>query len=713
MSGFSTSVRGGVNAETNVRGLQTLQQSNAKTSLQLLDDFRAHFGDRDGTLRILHTTKNKNIKFKSVGGFKQKFVNGDRLSEAGKTIADLMKNAGYPQSVIDKFNEYRVPRGDRGVEMREVAKYIDMGRASQGDDREEALKSHGYSGISSTRLGGGGYGTVWAMRYLGQDVAYKQLNEFDEKGRSLLPKLSLAGGAGRPEPQRHEQRQSFSVGMPSDSQDLQSPVNGQMPYFDDSDTGSDADPKSQDNFNLFNQMMWGRITEKKELYEDSDQSLSDSYSGQYLNGNVLGLTDFTSHEIELRNSIHVESPAPVIQEEPIAQLAQERPPSSLIQEAPKEPLVQKQEDLQEPLIQQSGLPAQPDLLAESPISETPPAIPRPKLARTQDVVSNWMKQDIPNVIKPTAFVVRENTPNGRVYHTVPAGKFFKNWAIDKLTKTSHTFEIEGMVMPLAPGKQLMSDQQLSASKDSDRPAGERRFNEQQLGRLASSGFNSIYAAAQHGFVFGDIKPENIMTDGREFNFIDLGGLQKISRNGGKPEYGVGTKIYLLPTLAIQIPKGSKEVEYPASFDRDLYAFGLTLVETALRSEGKQALAADVASVGIGSMNASPQQIVYTMHLAGKDELKRLSALAKPPDQRSDNEKELCKQGSPLMAKLKQRLGDHPVTPDSALDFGLKCIEAALNHDARKTSRFDPKTAGADHPLTRLANHPIIQNQRAN
>jgi hypothetical protein len=58
------------------------------------------------------------------------------------------------------------------------------------------------------------------------------------------------------------------------------------------------------------------------------------------------------------------------------------------------------------------------------------------------------------------------------------------------------------------------------------------------------------------------------------------------------------------------------------------------------------------------------------------------------------------------------LGTHPVPRDSALDFGLQCMEAALNHNPKQVTRFDPATAGPDHPLVKLTQHSIITGQPA-
>ena len=337
-----------------------------------------------------------------------------------------------------------------------------------------------------------------------------------------------------------------------------------------------------------------------------------------------------------------------------------------------------------------------------------PAQQRPRLARTGDVLPNWMKDDIKHVIRPLAYVIRETGASGEVpvFHIVPAGKVFKNWATDQLTRhADRSFEVEGTIQPRAPGRQLLSEAQLEAVARGARTSGARRYDETQLRTIARSGFEAIESAARHGFVFGDIKPENIMTDGTECKFIDLDALQKVSKQGGETVLNQYSHAYLLP---VAFHRARTDEAYRAGVERDLYALGMTLVETALRSARRHDLATQVLSVAVGSLTDPQAKQNYKLHETGGNERAWLNARAIPEDRRTIDEANTVREGSPLMNTIRARLGDYPVPPGSAIAFGLECIRVALEYDSRGQSKaYDPATAEETHPLRQLALHPVV------
>ncbi len=333
---------------------------------------------------------------------------------------------------------------------------------------------------------------------------------------------------------------------------------------------------------------------------------------------------------------------------------------------------------------------------------------RPRLARTGDVVANWMKDDIKGVVKPLAYVIKETggADQPPVFHVVPAGKSFKNWATDRLVShPAGKLEVQGSIQPRAPGRALLSEAQLEATDRGQRASGARRFSEEQLQMIARSGFEAIESGARHGFVFGDIKPENIMTDGSDCKFVDLDALQKVSKQGGEPSLEAHTPSYLLP---LAFHSAQRREAHQAGVERDLYAFGMTLVEAALRSARRYDLATSLTSVAVGSTSAHEAKQRYQLHRTGSAERAWLDARAVPPGRRTIDQENKVKEGSPLWNDIKSRLGDYPVEPGSALDFGLECLREALHYDSRGKSKvYDPARAGDDHPLKALAQHPTI------
>ena len=194
MSGYSTGVRGGVDAQAQALGVARLQELDEKGATDLLQGLRAHMGDRDGVLRILHTrSEDKDVKFKSAGVFKRAFISSERLGKAGEAIEHLMRKAGYTEDAISQFNGYRTRRGDRGVEVREVLRHLNIGKTIAGPTAEHAMAAFGADLPQGARtLGAGGAGAVKAIRYLGEPAVYKVMHSVDDQGKPV-PRPQLPG----------------------------------------------------------------------------------------------------------------------------------------------------------------------------------------------------------------------------------------------------------------------------------------------------------------------------------------------------------------------------------------------------------------------------------------------------------------------------------------------------------------------------------------
>jgi hypothetical protein len=459
-----------------------------------------HFGNRDGTLRILHTTKDKNMTFESAGGFKQMFINKDRLGKAGEAVEHLMTQAGYPKEVIEQFQLYRNTQGRRGLETRKVMEFVNAGLVAQGKNLEDALEKFGCKVPSSppSNLFGWELSDNFNMQHRGRDATYLTYP------KNLSTELKLNSNESPP----------------------------QAPIVDS---------------------------------QSSDSNIAGDGLGQETN----------------------------------------------------------------------------------------------KLAHEGDLIPNRVKDMIPHVIKPTAFVVSEPDPQskyGGILNVVPAGPCLKNWASEKLASSS-SMDIAGMVMPRAPGKALMT-----TLKPKELQPG-------QLARLAQTGLETIRTAAEQGFDLGDLNPNKIVTDGKEFKFVDFRDLNGFTR----PE-----RHYSLPSQTESKQDG---------FQRDLYAFGKTLATLALHSEGATDSARSIEQIPNGPLWVRQREYL-------KDPANTLEK-------------------SPLMEAMKTfraRLPEGEAPAGSALDFGLKCMEAAFTHVPTGATRFDPSSASANHPLVKLAQHPVITGQ---
>ncbi len=104
--------------------------------------------------------------------------------------------------------------------------------------------------------------------------------------------------------------------------------------------------------------------------------------------------------------------------------------------------------------------------------------------------------------------------------------------------------------------------------------------------MAQSGLNLLKGLAAHGFIHGDIKPENLMWDSHTKNLqlIDNDSLKKISKTS--KESGINdayTQIYLNPVAWKHKPPGN---EAKLGIGRDLFALGMVILETSLYAKGQ-------------------------------------------------------------------------------------------------------------------------------
>lgn len=192
-----------------------------------------------------------------------------------------------------------------------------------------------------------------------------------------------------------------------------------------------------------------------------------------------------------------------------------------------------------------------------------------RLNRTNEVTAAYLKSDkISNVCIPTDFLVHITRAGQSSYEMIPAGQAFKKWALAELqSRPQPTIRIAGSIMPKAPGEELFDQIVTSQLKPDD------------LQAIAKKSLETLGQFANHGFVHGDIKPENMIYDtaGKQLTFIDTGGLAKISQKTQKLEKhtqfhgsrGV-TKFYSHPsTLA-----GNR-----VGHEQDFFSMGMTILQS--------------------------------------------------------------------------------------------------------------------------------------
>jgi hypothetical protein len=249
--------------------------------------------------------------------------------------------------------------------------------------------------------------------------------------------------------------------------------------------------------------------------------------------------------------------------------------------------------------------------APEPKSSSGP-VPGQKLARV-GVANAARVKDLPQVITPTVYVVRELASNGtQTYHAVAGQQRLKDWA--RTQQADSKFEVAGLLMPKAAGKNPIEYPKPARAED-DYPPPKMNVSRSDLKPMAQSAMSMLTGLASHGFIHGDIKPENLVWDSKtkSLQLIDNDGLQKVSKKPGSQvseETGVGSLTYLNPVLYATRPDLDQE-EARLGIGRDLFAMGMVLLEASMRARGQGARADELMN-GLTFSNRPPKQAIYQM-----------------------------------------------------------------------------------------------------
>ena len=249
----------------------------------------------------------------------------------------------------------------------------------------------------------------------------------------------------------------------------------------------------------------------------------------------------------------------------------EKSSQNLDPNSPKLDQAQKSQQLLAPIIEED--PAAD--LAHEPM---PPPEEKQKLART-GLANAARVKDLPQVITPSVFVVKEGRSDGiEVFHAVAGQRTLKDWA--KRQDKGSSFDVVGLLMPKAAGKNPVEEDSKGAFKVN--------VSRSDLKPMAESAMTLLKGMAKHGFIHGDIKPANLMWDAKSKNLqlIDNDNLVKVPKDKGSTvPRGLGhlTLVYLHP-LAMHkdfLDAKGKPSLAQLGLGRDLYATGLVLLEASL------------------------------------------------------------------------------------------------------------------------------------
>jgi len=171
---------------------ERFQAVDAARSKDILASRKADLNGKTGVLRLLHTSKDADMKFQNADGMKH-FAKGSRLDRTGDAVRTLLEKAGATKETLAEFDTYKAGRAGKGLESRQVVRFIETLKAESGGSVAEVL---GKIGIRPPRpgdvLGEGAYGKVSEISYRGQKCVFKEIKEAED---SKLPAITLDASA--------------------------------------------------------------------------------------------------------------------------------------------------------------------------------------------------------------------------------------------------------------------------------------------------------------------------------------------------------------------------------------------------------------------------------------------------------------------------------------------------------------------------------------
>jgi serine/threonine protein kinase len=185
----------------------------------------------------------------------------------------------------------------------------------------------------------------------------------------------------------------------------------------------------------------------------------------------------------------------------------------------------------------------------------------------------------------------------QTYHAVPADKRFREWSRAHL-KPGTTAQIVQSVMPEACGPDLTG-----IASNTDRTIDSKIWQ-----KALKQGLKTLGGLAQHGFVHGDIKAQNLCMDRKtgQLQLIDADGMlkrSKLSLPQSVTEALAGTPAYSLPL---------RDPDEGVGADQDVFGLGLSILYSSLTQRGKSAVAESLLDK-VESYNKGPLRFQTDRH----------------------------------------------------------------------------------------------------
>lgn len=637
-----TTLTAGTTREERLAAFDKLEQDVAR---KMLAELRTDLQGKPGVLRLLHTSDaSKAMKFQRAGGFKQFFLSSAKLKNTGEALVKLLERAGVDPGQVRDMQKYvnersQQARGRRGLETSKVVAMLSEALYPTARDTEAALARLGIAGPNERRLlGEGGYGATFKVAYEGQDHVLKLFHEGGEKYRrvlvrddqhddaAVLKKLENPAASRRSfEYVDDEELSPAAAGKPQPAAALLQPNNNSLMKA----------PKDS----LDSQDYLGMAAHGVDIYDPYLMRSSSSLDHQSSSSELL--RNYIAKGRELDTVQHQKAPA--IADPQVARLEPGAKP--------------------EPARIVTDRMTLPDAIQAQATGV--------RLGRS-NITHAMRLKDMPGVVQPKMLLVRESNADGTtVMHTVRGGAEFKAWA--RTRPVAADLVIEGVLMPMAPGKPLLSVKSTGETEEVTANVQTSHMHD-----LSRQGLEILKGLQSRGFIHGDLKAENMLYDpgSQQLQFIDTDDLKKISKKPGTvlpDDPGAYTLTYLHPMARQSKPCGA---------GRDLFALGTTLLEASLQARGADE-----------EWKTWQEKLLF-----GVSNAKKSAYMSSIKSKRTE---------------LAEAARQNEFAPDSAEHFALTCIAEALEYEENRIDhdmqhqfeRYTPDNA--NHPLNKVSQHPFL------
>lgn len=670
--------------------LQAFDQLSQSDAQQILKGLHTDLQRKPGVLRLLHTSHaDKPMKFQRAGGFKQFFLKGEKLERSSEALTNLLRRSGLAEDKVQQFEAYAQSRGRRGVETSKLMAYLNEAVDFTAPNMETALVQLGVSTPANrVFLGEGGFGAAYKVSYQGQDQVLKLFTGGDEESRRVVVRddahsdedvLKMLRGEDAP------RSNSFVAVEDDPAEDAAGVLAAAVKQAPAKGLANSYMPSSEPANSLLQPDYLADAVEGDDIYDsdkpgddiDDSGKPGDEVSHARLSKQADAIVDDDAQSQGMDEQDYAD-------QFQAYQRAEMRPSVASSQAGDDEANLEgaDPEDISvgRPSIGGGGqsvrsfnsadFEPQAQAVAQADAQLQAPVAPRePKgvhLGRTN--ITNAVRlKDMPGIVAPSRLLVRETLPDGQeVVHAVRGGAAFKAWA--RTRGVGADLVVIGSLMPMAPGKSpvdyTLNENEIVDSRAQIEPA--------QVRSMAKSGIDILKGLQARGFIHGDIKPANMLysAEDKALNLIDTDDLRKISK---RPE----------ARLPEKPGTGSMTYIHPGAYDhkgcgagRDLYALGVSLLETSLLSRGEK----------------SEWDTWFSQLSSGS-----LSGIL----------------GVHGRKALAQQARNNSFPPDSAEHFALQCIAESLEYEAGRVAqglqgRFERYTPdNPAHPLNKVSQHPFL------